>query len=111
VTKSLVAADFNDAEARYRLLDTARAYALDKLLASGELAAMARRLAEHYRQRLLNVNNGDEASLEVTPAWAADLANIRAVLGLGSTANRGPVGLYWANHGRGALVDATFAAC
>jgi predicted ATPase len=80
VTKSLVAADFNDAEARYRLLDTARAYALDKLLASGELAAMARRLAEHYRQRLLNVNNGDEASLEVTPAWAADLANIRAVL-------------------------------
>ena len=80
VTKSLVAVDFDDAEVRYRLLDTARAYALDKLLAGGELPAMSHRLAEHYRQRLQSVHNGNGASLEVTPAWAADLANIRAAL-------------------------------
>jgi predicted ATPase len=80
VTKSLVIVDFSDAEVRYRLLDTARAYALDRLLACGELPAMSHRLAEHYRQRLQSVHGGDEASLEVTPAWSADLANIRAAL-------------------------------
>jgi predicted ATPase len=73
VMKSLVATDFNNAEVRYRLLDTARAYARDKLLASGELPAMSRRLAEHYRHRLQSLNNGDEASLEITqrgpPTW------------------------------------------
>jgi predicted ATPase len=49
VTKSLVTAEVNRAVALYRLLDTTRVYALQKLRESGELNAFARRHAEHYR--------------------------------------------------------------
>ena len=49
VAKSLVAAEIDSAIARYRLLDTTRAYALEKLGDSGELEAVARRHAEYYR--------------------------------------------------------------
>jgi predicted ATPase len=45
VAKSLVIADFSRATARYRLLATTRAYAREKLSASGELDAVARRYA------------------------------------------------------------------
>ncbi len=43
VDKSLVAAEINGATVRYRLLDTTRSYALDKLTASGELPVVTRR--------------------------------------------------------------------
>jgi predicted ATPase len=49
VTKSLVAAEVDGTIARYRLLDTTRAYALEKLAESGEREAVARRHAEYYR--------------------------------------------------------------
>jgi predicted ATPase/DNA-binding winged helix-turn-helix (wHTH) protein len=49
VAKSLVSADIGSAVVRYRLLDTTRAYALQKLTENGELEAIARRHAEHYR--------------------------------------------------------------
>jgi len=49
VAKSLVTADVNRATALYRLLDTMRAYALEKLGESGEFDALARRHAEHHR--------------------------------------------------------------
>jgi predicted ATPase len=49
VAKSLVTAEVNRAVALYRLLDTTRVYALEKLGASGEFDAFARRHAEHYR--------------------------------------------------------------
>ena len=49
VTKSLVTPDVGDALARYRLLETTRAYALEKLTESGEFYPMARRHAEYYR--------------------------------------------------------------
>jgi predicted ATPase len=42
VAKSLVLADFSDATAHYRLLATTRAYAREKLAASGELDAVTR---------------------------------------------------------------------
>ncbi len=45
VAKSLVAADVRGPVSRYRLLETMRAYAMDKLMASGELDDIARRLA------------------------------------------------------------------
>jgi predicted ATPase len=45
VAKSLVLADFSDATARYRLLATTRAYAREKLAASGDLDAVTRRYA------------------------------------------------------------------
>jgi predicted ATPase/TolB-like protein/Tfp pilus assembly protein PilF len=49
VTKSLVAADAGDAMEHHRLLETTRAYALEKLAESGELVAVGRRHAEYYR--------------------------------------------------------------
>ena len=49
VTKSLVAADTSGAKARYRLLETTRAYALEKLAEAGETAAIEARHAHHFR--------------------------------------------------------------
>jgi predicted ATPase/class 3 adenylate cyclase len=48
VAKSLVAADTEDNRTRYRLLETTRAFALEKLEAAGEVEAMRRRHAEHF---------------------------------------------------------------
>jgi predicted ATPase len=47
VAKSLVSADVGGAVVHYRLLDTTRAYTMQKLIESGELAACARRHAQH----------------------------------------------------------------
>jgi predicted ATPase/DNA-binding winged helix-turn-helix (wHTH) protein len=49
VAKSLVVVEVDGALARYRLLDTTRAYALDKLDESSERERLARRHAEYYR--------------------------------------------------------------
>jgi predicted ATPase len=46
VAKSLVVADVSDAEPRYRLFETTRTYALEKLVKSGEFERVARRHAE-----------------------------------------------------------------
>jgi predicted ATPase/DNA-binding winged helix-turn-helix (wHTH) protein len=47
--KSLVVADVSGARPRFRLLDTTRAYAIEKLDESGEREAVARRHAEYCR--------------------------------------------------------------
>ena len=49
VAKSLVSASMESTGARYRLLDTTRAYALEKLEESGERERVMRRHAEYYR--------------------------------------------------------------
>lgn len=49
VARSLVIADTNDAGARYRMLETTRAYALEKLAEAGEIDAMKRRHARYFR--------------------------------------------------------------
>jgi len=49
VAKSLVSADVGGAVVQYRLLDTTRAYARQKLTESGELETYLRRHAEHHR--------------------------------------------------------------
>jgi predicted ATPase len=49
VAKSLVTTEGDSAVARYRLLDTTRAYATEKLDESGERESLARRHAEYYR--------------------------------------------------------------
>jgi predicted ATPase len=48
VAKSLVRADVAEGPAEYRLLETTRAYALEKLSENGELDPIARRHAEYY---------------------------------------------------------------
>jgi predicted ATPase/DNA-binding winged helix-turn-helix (wHTH) protein len=64
ITKSLVAPDGNDTVAHYRLLETTRAYALEKLVESGEAGAVARRHADYYRRLCERV----EAERETTSA-------------------------------------------
>src|SRR6202011_2925303 len=82
VAKSLVAAEADATVARYRLLYTTRAYALEKLGESGELEAVARRHAEYYRDLFERA----ETETEVRPAteWLADygrqIDNLRAAL-------------------------------
>ena len=50
VTKSLILAEMGDAEPRLRLLETTRAYALAKLIESGEFDAMAPRYAAYVKE-------------------------------------------------------------
>jgi predicted ATPase len=49
VAKSLVTVDVDRPKVQYRLLETTRAYALEKLIHSGELEQLARRHAEYHR--------------------------------------------------------------
>jgi predicted ATPase/DNA-binding winged helix-turn-helix (wHTH) protein len=83
VAKSLVVADVDHASPRYRLLDTTRAYALEKLAEGGEQEQFARRHAEYYRDSFERA----EAELEMRPTadWLGDYArqidNLRAALG------------------------------
>jgi predicted ATPase/DNA-binding winged helix-turn-helix (wHTH) protein len=82
VAKSLVTADVGDAMPRYRLLETTRAYALEKLVQAGEFDAVARRHAKRY----LELFEGAEAEAETRPTdeWLADyvprIDNLRAAL-------------------------------
>jgi predicted ATPase/DNA-binding winged helix-turn-helix (wHTH) protein len=82
MAKSLVTADAGAAEIRYRLLDTTRAYALEKLAKAGEFDDVARRHAERYR----DIFAGAEAEAETRPTdeWLAEYGprtdNLRAAL-------------------------------
>src|SRR5258707_9128811 len=70
VAKSLVTADSGGATVRYRLLETTRAYALEKLVQAGEFDAVARRHAVRY----LDLFEGAEAESETRPTdeWLAE---------------------------------------
>jgi predicted ATPase/DNA-binding winged helix-turn-helix (wHTH) protein len=89
VAKSIVVANTVEATARYRLLDTTRAYALDKLAESGESVAVARRHAEFYRD--LFVRGEANAATRPTDEWLADhipiTDNLRAALDWAFSAN------------------------
>jgi hypothetical protein len=77
-TKSLVVADVHSPDPRFRLLDTTRAYALEKLDECGALGSLARRHATYLLGRL-------EAALPAEGndgrgAAELDMANLRAAL-------------------------------
>src|SRR5205807_1558526 len=80
--KSLVAADLGGAKGRYRLLETTRAYALEKLTQSGEFEQVARRHAEYCRDLFERA----EVELQTRPTseWLATygrrIDNLRAAL-------------------------------
>jgi predicted ATPase/DNA-binding winged helix-turn-helix (wHTH) protein len=81
VAKSLLLTDTSDVTTRYRLLDTTRAYARSKLMATPDAALAARRHALFYRDALAPF----AAGAPVPPGGAPDsplryLANIRAAL-------------------------------
>lgn len=56
IAKSLVAVDLQGDSRRYRLLDTARVYAMEKLASLGELADARHAHAQWLRQALLDAN-------------------------------------------------------
>jgi predicted ATPase/DNA-binding winged helix-turn-helix (wHTH) protein len=82
VVKSLVAADIQAGDDHYRLLDTTRAYALEKLRRAGEHLEGVRRHAEYFREALIQA----EAESNSLPQadwhrrYGRHLGNVRAAL-------------------------------
>jgi predicted ATPase len=82
VAKSLVGVHVDAATVHYRLLETTRAYALEKLTAGGEFEQVARRHAEYCRDLFERA----EAEWETRPTaeWLEDyrhwIDNVRAAL-------------------------------
>ena len=82
VAKSLVVADVSGAKPQFRLLDTTRAYATEKLDAGGEREPIARGHAEYYCKLFQRA----EAEVAARPSgeWLADYAqeidNLRVAL-------------------------------
>jgi predicted ATPase/DNA-binding winged helix-turn-helix (wHTH) protein len=82
VVKSLVAADIQAGDDHYRLLDTTRAYALEKLRRAGEHLEAVRRHAEYFREALIQA----EAESNSLPQadwhrrYGRHLGNVRAAL-------------------------------
>ena len=82
VGKSLLSADVGGAVVHYRLLETTRAYAREKLIGSAEFDHVARRHAEYYRDLFQHA----EAELETRPtaewlaAYRPHIDDLRAAL-------------------------------
>jgi predicted ATPase/DNA-binding winged helix-turn-helix (wHTH) protein len=69
INKSLLTADLGNAIATYRLLDSTRAYALEKLIASDEYDQQARRHAEHHLEICERARA--DSTEQNTPDWVA----------------------------------------
>jgi predicted ATPase/DNA-binding winged helix-turn-helix (wHTH) protein len=82
VEKSLVATRIDDAQAQYRLLDTTRAYALEKLEEHGEFDPISLRHAEYVIQELESQKEVLSARprAERVAAYSLQLGNIRSAL-------------------------------
>jgi predicted ATPase/DNA-binding winged helix-turn-helix (wHTH) protein len=82
VAKSLVVVDVSGTKPRFRLLDTTRAYAIEKLGTDGERERIARRHAEYYRDLFERAER--EVPARPTGEWlveyAGELDNLRAAL-------------------------------
>jgi predicted ATPase len=82
VAKSLVVADVGNTKPRFRLLDTTRAYAIEKLDASGERQAIVHCHTEYYRDLFERAER--EGPARPPGEWLADYApeidNLRAAL-------------------------------
>ena len=82
LSKSLIATSPAERRLRYRLLDTTRAFAGDKLVESGEAARVARAHAEYFRDFLHDISiksNGMHSAGGFLP-YADHLPNVRAAL-------------------------------
>jgi predicted ATPase/DNA-binding winged helix-turn-helix (wHTH) protein len=82
VAKSLVAANLCNAEASYRLLDTTRSYAREKLEASDEYAIFAERHARHICAVLeaAAVQLEERSPTEWLASYVPQIENLRATL-------------------------------
>jgi predicted ATPase len=82
VAKSLIAVETNHTGALYRLLDTTRAYALTKMVDSGERNAIAQRHATYYREFLERIESASLtcAKNDGTAEHWRHVSNARAAL-------------------------------
>jgi DNA-binding CsgD family transcriptional regulator len=122
VDKSLVVADGSGGATRYRLLETVRQYAAEKLGESGEADAVRSRHCDHYvalaatldesartdYERLIEQAEIEIDNLRAAFAWSRENADSECALGLASSLQ--PL---WATRGRVreglAWLDAAFA--
>jgi predicted ATPase len=93
VEKSLIATRIDEAQAQYRLLDTTRAYALEKLEEHGEFDPISLRHAEYVIQQLESQKEMLSAlpRAERVAAYSRQLSNVRSALewSFGSHGNDG----------------------
>jgi predicted ATPase/DNA-binding winged helix-turn-helix (wHTH) protein len=82
MAKSLVVADMRGDRPHYRLLDTTRVYAMEKLNDSGEYGEVARRHAEYYCVFFANAETESELrpQAEWLAAYGRHIDNVRASL-------------------------------
>jgi predicted ATPase/DNA-binding winged helix-turn-helix (wHTH) protein len=81
VTKSIVTADVTDEGARYRLPETVRAYAREKLAEAGEFDSAFRALAAHITEQYSDTSTNQEgAQLSWLARCVRNLDNARACL-------------------------------
>ena len=81
VAKSLLTADTTGAQVRYRLLDTTRAYALDKLKESGAFDRLSRLHAEYYCDHLEQSEaGGGPTASDRRATYGREIDNVRAAL-------------------------------
>src|SRR5208282_5553771 len=80
--KSLVTVDVGRPHAQYRLLETTRAYGLEKLVNSGEFERFARRHAEYYRDMVEALADkwGTRPTTEWLATYGREVDNLRAAL-------------------------------
>jgi predicted ATPase/DNA-binding winged helix-turn-helix (wHTH) protein len=79
-TKSLVVADVGSPSLRFRLLDTTRAYALEKVREKDELGPLARRHARYFLELLAAAGREDVGDDKVYAAVEPEVGNLRAAL-------------------------------
>ena len=82
IAKSLVSEEIEKSVARYRLLDTTRAYTLVKLAESGESGSISQRHAEYYRGVFETALSEWETrpSAEWLTSYGREIANMRTAL-------------------------------
>jgi predicted ATPase len=82
VAKSLVTLDGSAPTGRWRLLETTRAYALEKLAESGEAEQAARRCAEFFRDLVAPAIHGSpvQPTAEDMARYGHEIDNVRAAL-------------------------------
>src|SRR5262249_24086117 len=81
VDKSFAVLDGKASPSRWRLLETTRAYALEKLIETGELNQAALRHAEFFRDLFVSSAEGSPArGIEDMASYARELDNVRAAL-------------------------------
>ncbi|WP_285030912.1 LuxR family transcriptional regulator [Mycolicibacterium sp. lyk4-40-TYG-92] len=109
VAKSLVVAESSNGRTRYRMLETMRQYALEKLGESGEAEAVRARHRDHYTAlatqldsatrttnvQLLELVESEVDNLRAAFAWSREQAQIEPALALASSLQR-----LWFGRGR-----------